>query len=211
MNSPLWQFWTDFAVKFLGAASTFLAVVVALFGNRLRARFAPSRLVLTLRDPRGFNPQSFVRRADNTVEKVDARWYFARVENQARWNRAESVYIFVLSVEQKDASGVFKLRWKGEMPLRWRHQQDLLPRTIGHPAECDICFVAKTPLALHFQPLVDAGEWNTHYDGPCSLRLTLRAMGVEADTTPLRVEISWDGQWSDDAEVMAQHFVIKEA
>jgi hypothetical protein len=40
--------------------------------------------------------------------------------------------------------------------------------------------------------------------------MTLQGKGIEADTTPRRLEISWDGQWADETKQMVHHFVIKE-
>ena len=184
-------------------------MVVALFGDKIRASLVPPRLVLTPKEPRGLKSRIIVGRGDEAFE-TDARWYFARVENLRRWTPADGVYIFVIGIEEKDASGTFRGRWKGEMPLKWRHGQDLLPRNIGHAAECDVCSVIKNPLVLHFHPVIDTDEWKAHYAEPCSLRLTLQAKGVKVDTIPLRLEISWDGKWSDDADDMAQHFVFRE-
>jgi len=53
MNTPLWQFWTDWAVKAVSALATFLAVIVALFGSRLRHWMIPARLKIELSTTRG--------------------------------------------------------------------------------------------------------------------------------------------------------------
>jgi hypothetical protein len=153
---------------------------------------------------------------ERTVEeRTEAYWYFARLENAKRWNPVEGVSIFITSVEQADASGTFTVRWEGEMPLRWRHQRDLLPKKIGPPAECDICCVIKVgpieakPVVV-FQTHFETEGLQTTFSGPFRMRMTLQGKGIEADTTPRRVEISWDGQWADETKQMAHHFVIKE-
>jgi hypothetical protein len=49
----LWQFWTDFAVKVIAAIGTISAVVVALFGAKLRSVRLPPALALTLKQSEG--------------------------------------------------------------------------------------------------------------------------------------------------------------
>jgi hypothetical protein len=38
--------------------------------------------------------------------------------------------------------------------------------------------------------------------------LTLQARAIEADSDRYRFKISWNGQWSDDTLVMANHLVV---
>jgi hypothetical protein len=44
---------------------------------------------------------------------------------------------------------------------------------------------------------------------PFRLFLTLQARGVEAESNSLRLEISWDGKWSDAEAEMKRHLVVK--
>jgi hypothetical protein len=41
------------------------------------------------------------------------------------------------------------------------------------------------------------------------MRLTLQARGVEAESNVLRVQVFWDGEWSDNKDEMRRHFVVK--
>ena len=119
---PEWQFWTDIGVKAVSAIGTVSAVIVALFGAKLRSVLMPPRLTLSLKERRGLRVGFTIPIDGGSDAQTYARWYFARVENGTRWNSADGVYIFILSIEPQDASGTFNVQWKGEMPLKWRHQ-----------------------------------------------------------------------------------------
>jgi len=42
------------------------------------------------------------------------------------------------------------------------------------------------------------------------MRVEVIATADNAESNPLLIEISWDGQWSDDTIQMSKHLVIKE-
>jgi hypothetical protein len=46
---------------------------------------------------------------------------------------------------------------------------------------------------------------------PFRMIATLQASGIEAESNILRVEISWDGKWSDDMTELKRHLVVKRA
>ena len=60
------------------------------------------------------------------------------------------------------------------------------------------------------QPLFTSFALDASRDAACQLIVTLQARGVEVDSNRLRVKISWDGKWSDDADDMARHMVVEE-
>src|SRR5262249_31339063 len=173
-----WQWWADFIVKFAAAVFTLCAVVVALFGAKLRASWVPLKWKLSLISSEGDK---------HPYESTEAFWYFARLENNTRWNPVDSASIFIISVKYPDAGRTFRFHWKGEMPLLWRHQRDLLPRKIGPKAECDICCVMKSVPAVggpvvRFHTHFPTSGLETTFSKPFEMRLALQGKGIEADT-----------------------------
>jgi hypothetical protein len=149
---------------------------------------------------------------DGTTRETVGRWYHLRVTNERRgWSPATQVQVFLLRVEEPDAAGEYKITWVGEIPMRWRHQEaSPLTRTIGYPADCDLCSVVKEKwIELH--PLVVPLALNAKRREACNLVVTLQARGLETDSNLVRVKIAWDGQWADDAEEMARHMTIATA
>jgi hypothetical protein len=108
-------------------------------------------------------------------------------------------------MEAPDASGTFRPIWTGYAPLGWRHEASPEPKTIGHPADCDLCHVLNEPREARFSPLIK-GQAPDTITGAFKIALTVQASGIEADSDRLRVEISWDGEWSDDRDEMMRHF-----
>lgn len=208
MSNPLWQFWTDWTVKALGTAATFLAVFVALFGAWLRNVIAPPQLTISLASGDGDASILLLQNKETKeVHQTPGRWYHVRVDNRTRWNPVSDVYVFLLSVEQPDAADQFKPIWIGQAALGWRNDANPQPKKIGYTAECDLCHILKEPLSLNLSPIV-FGQVPSIYTKATRLRLTLQAKGVEADSNQLRFQIAWDGQWSDDKTELSRHLVV---
>jgi hypothetical protein len=206
---PNWQFWLNWVAQVAIAVGTIAVVVVALFGDRLRARFAPPKLILTLENDRGVKTPVTLTGSDGNTSETVGRWYHLRVINERReWSPAKQVQVFLLRVEEPDAAGEYKNTWVGEIPMRWAHQElSPLFRTVGYPVLCDLCSVVRDSwIELH--PLVVPFALNAKRKGGCNLLVTLQARGVEADSNLVRVKIAWDGKWADDADEMTRHMTI---
>lgn len=207
MQTPLWQFWADWTIKALGTLATFAAVFVALFNSWLRNWIAPPRLAIALVDSDGYRARLRVYEGVS-IRETDGLWYHVRVENRTRWNPANNVYVFMQSIETLNAANEFKPAWAGNAALGWRNDANPQPKSIGHHFDCDLCHVLKNPLQVKLSPIVP-GEIPDVYTGPFRIAVTLRARGVEADSNVLRVDIAWDGKWSDDKGQMKLHLVVK--
>src|SRR5262249_32162473 len=97
-----------------------------------------------------------------------------------------------------------------EVPILWKSQQlKPISLTIGRPDGCDLFSIVKEGCiekdgqlddrpVLSIYPLAPVLSLQREWRGPCRLRLTLQARGVETDANVLRVEIVWSGNWSDD-------------
>jgi hypothetical protein len=199
------------APQILSAIATLLAVIVALFGDRLRYLFDPHKLRITLGNVEGSTAAIYVLdHVTNTATlQTPGIWYHIRVETRARWRPVTEVYIFLLSIEVPDAAGVFQRVEHEASALGWRNDPSTPPKKVGYPAECDLCHVLKEPREMRIGPAINKGPILIR--GSAKMRLTLKARGLEADSNTLRVEVSWDGQWSDDRAEMRRHLVVKEA
>jgi hypothetical protein len=126
---------------------------------------------------------------------------------------ATEVQLLLLSVEEPDAAGNFKVRWNSEVPLCWR-DQPFKPQTfkIGRPREADLFSVVESvaggPPHLQLSPAYAPSTLQYKWHSPCKLALTIQASGVEADSNKLRVEVAWDGKWSNDPKAMRHHLTI---
>jgi hypothetical protein len=121
--------------------------------------------------------------------------------------------MLLLRFEQPDAAGNYRTKWAGEIPIVWSNQQVIpLTPTIGPPHECDLCSLVKHPNGRHtlsLRPLIQPLNLPLSWEEAVRFALTLQARGVDSDSDVFRVEISWDGKWSDDTSDMANHLVVK--
>ncbi len=203
------QFWWNWGVQFGIAAGTIGAVVLALFGDWIRSRLAPARLSLAYENAsKGVKTPVTLTSPDGSVRTEEGRYYYLRVHNARRWVPVTGVQVFLLRLEERDPAGRMQPAWIGEVPMRWRDQEvHPLARTIGAPAECDLCAVIKGKW-IELQTLIAPLALERQRRGACHIVLTLQARGVETDSNLLRIEIAWDGLWADDSEDMARHLVV---
>jgi hypothetical protein len=204
-----WQFWLNWIVQLGIALGTISAVLVALFGRWLRARFAPPELKLSLSNVRGVPSPCLLTSPDGQQRVSQSRWYHVRLDNDRRWSPATQTQIVMLEIQEPDARGEMKAIWLGAMPLKWR-SVGYLPfgKTIGSWSECDLCSVVQDGW-LDIHPAILESPMKSQRTGQCRFIVVLQARSVEVDANVLRIEIAWNGQWSDDTDQMARNLVLK--
>ncbi len=193
------------------ALGTFLAVIVALFGDWIKGRWFRPQLELELEAPRGVFQRSTVTAPDGTTRLANARYYHLRVRNKARWPIATQVQVYLLRVEEPRADGQFALTWVGELPLRWRNQEIYpLARSIGPAADADLVNVLEEKW-ISVDPLITPIDFPLHRRrGPVqNVLLSLQARSAESDSPLKQISISWNGKWTDGEVEMANNLVVK--
>jgi hypothetical protein len=210
MNDAFWWNWT---VAVASAAATFSAVLVALFGQAFRDKFFPPSLSIRLLSADGEHTSVRLSWPEDGVVRErteEARYYHLRVSNARRWSPATQVQVVLLQVEEPGPDGKLAVTWTGAAPFNWRHQE-VYPalRTIGADADSDLCNIVKDKwLALNL--MIHPFNLNSQWKQPCSLVLSVRAQGSEAESPVIRLRIAWDGKWNDGAQEMRRHLIIEE-
>jgi hypothetical protein len=86
----------------------------------------------------------------------------------------------------------------------------MLPQypTIG-PAE--ICTFGSLIKGKRFtlSPYVTPNNFVGYLDSNQQMLIEIKAVADNGESTPLNIEITWDGNWSDDARTMQNHLVVK--
>lgn len=208
------QFWWNWWVNFGVAAGTFLLATIAIFGGQIRALIYAPKLDIGLLNRTGEKTKvdlAWWDDGDHKTRKEDARYYHLTVLNKRRWpSVATQVQVYLLEVQEPGADEQFHSTWTGAVPFRWRHQEiQPTTRTIGHPADCDLCSVVKDNW-LTLQLLTVPYNLEAKRQGPVRLRLRIRARAIEVDSPDCWVEISWNGEWVDGSDEMSKNFVAKE-
>lgn len=209
------QFWLNWWVNLGIAFATFAAVIVALFGDTLKAWLFPTKLKISLRNSKGEKTKIEYDQKDSNIGiithySVDARYYHMIVKNQSRWRISNQTQVFLQKVEQQGTGGRFQIVWEGEVPMEWMHQS-IYPsaRTIGPELICDLCSVVKGNY-LQLLPVITPNSLQTKYSTATVLILILQAKGNEGESPKVRFKIAWDGIWDDGEAEMQRHFVIEE-
>jgi hypothetical protein len=201
-------------------------IIVALFGEWIRAKLFAPKLQLKLRDERGEKQNAGIQwmNADGTTGARHelARYYHIKVSNGTRWRPATNVQVFLTQVAEPGPDGDFKTSWVGDIPLQWRHQQAYpAARTIGSAIDCDLCNVVKDKW-IELSPLIVPNNLLTRRKLPenrltrqptnwsTNMVVTLQARANEGESAITRFLISWDGEWEDGDIEMAKHLVVKE-
>jgi len=211
------QFWLNWLVQFAVAVATFGAVIVALFGSYLHARFWPPKLKLTPKSI-GDKPIPTILTKGSETENTSSWWCNLLVENLRSWSPARDVRVQILSLATPDSSGRFRPDWEGHgVPLSWSFQQfKAATLTIPPSDEVNLFSVQKAsrlggPHTFKLHPLFRSFDLQADWTEPCKIAVVVQAKSPDGDSLPLRLEVSWDGKWSDDAAQMKRHltWVVK--
>jgi len=208
-----WQFWWTWPVQVAIAVGTIGAVWAALFGHRFRLRRFPPQLVLSLKSLKSQAIDSML--TDTQTGKAihtPSRWYHLALTNQRRWSPATKANVYLVAVEEPDAAGEYKTVWQSAIPMKVRHQGvNLQGHTVGHEVQFDLLAVYKNPLHLSLETAIPPAGTMSRTTQSHKARWLLQARSIEADSNVLRVDVSWDGQWSDNDDDMMRHLVLKAA
>lgn len=187
-------------VGIAGALATFLAVVVALFGEKLRQIWSSPKLQVMLFEP--------------AITKTNAGmkgWYYLlRTSNQSRSNPAANVRILLSKIERKAPDGSWvEETFSGPVQVMWRWPQFMAQyQTIGPPQEATFACVHQNEkeisLCLYWFPnnmrqSILPGE---------TVRLSFVAASDVAESDVHSVVISWDGKWNEDRAEMKKNLRI---
>jgi hypothetical protein len=199
------EFLTDAIINGLVAVGTIAIAVLAIWGEPIRRRWIGTKLNLKLLDPDG--------EFTNLSNGAPAWYYHVAVENLRPHAPANNAHVVLTKLTKPSADGQFDPETNpiitGPIPLIRQHAHTL-PRlaTVGPPAHFDLLNLVQrsdAQLQLVFvpnnlNPSIKAGE---------RVLVELVAVSDQAQSPPLQVEISWNGQWSTDRSIMKRNLVVR--
>jgi hypothetical protein len=193
------------------AISTFLAVLVALFGNWIRAQIPWLQPELKLELIPKPEPVKTLLTSDKGQRYEDSFYFYGRVTNTRRSIRtANQVQVFLVRQEDLLPNGQYEVTLTKEVPIIW-HLQEVKPvhATIGYPETFPICSIVKDKW-VQIHPLIKPLILKRTYREAFRIALTFQAKSIETESNLLRVEIVWHGGWSDDREKLPFHLTVTE-
>ena len=198
----------DQAIQLAVAVGTLVVAVVAIWGKRIEFLLGLGpKLILTLHDPQGeLMPVSF-----SDGRSTLARYYHLRVTNKHRWAQGNNVRVVITDLARPAADGRFVSQpLSGPLQLMWRFANfHPLYSTVGPYDICDLGHLQRGEKFM-LTPLFSPSNFTTTVEANQKMRVEVKAIADNAESEPLCIEVSWDGQWSDDTLEMAKHLVVKE-
>ncbi|MCK4436112.1 hypothetical protein KAU87_04800 [Candidatus Bathyarchaeota archaeon] len=187
------------------AVGTVAVAVLAIWGEKVRALLAGPKLELQLRDIRG-----------NLTSRTGGPrtiYYHLRVSNKRKWSPAKSVRILLTSLAKKRADGSFYPDTLiAPLQLTWAYPNfhELLP-TIADEDTCDVGFLDENARRFSLSTYITPNNFQGFVTPNEAIQIHVIATAHNYTMKkPLVLEISWDGQWSDNMDTMNRHLVIRE-
>ena len=197
------QFFWYMVSQWAVAAGTIVVAIVALWGHIIRARWFGSKLRLALKNPKG--------EVSMFSDGVVSRYYHLRVWNDRRASPAHNVRVVIKALYRPSADGTMSLTpLSGPLQLAWQFQgSNPQFQTIGAESTCDLGFLRQgEPFSLStlfrhisFDPAVRERQ---------KAIVALVALSDEGESNELKLEIAWDGIWSEDSDEIVKHIVVKQ-
>jgi hypothetical protein len=180
-----------------------LAIIIAIWGERMRSWGFGPKLKLSLLNPKG-------ERNDLNDGRPCCNYHLL-VTNTRKKAPAHNVQVFLTKIFRSTADGSLVDRsFSGPLQLTWQfpenNPQSLL---IGPKRVCDLGRIIKGQpfeLMLYFTP----NSFEKYVAANQKIQVELLAVADNAESKTTRVEIAWDGKWNDDTTEMSHNLVVKQ-
>lgn len=193
-------------ILFFGVLGTWAIAVLAIWGNPIRSMLAGPKLELKLHNAKG--------EMTTNMDGLSLRYYHLDVINNRKTAKAVNACVQVNKLLWPLADGSFKdENLSTPLQLQWqfpKHNPQFL--TIGYKKEvCDLGFVPRGgPFRLTSYLIPKKYEHMITLGSLQKFRVEIVAVAENTESNKLNLEISWDGEWSDDSDEMSKHLVVTE-
>ena len=190
---------------YLAAFATLLVAILAIWGDWFRAKLAPPKLKIEAHNLRG-HPTQF-------KNGKKAIFYHLKVVNQRRWLTIKNCRVQLVAIHQRGADGQFR-----QIMLPYPIQFTWVPaeisplfETITHERIFDIGFLSEGD-QTGFQPRIIYAplDFQGYVRSGGACRYSLQIVADNYVSQIQAFEVSWDGKWSENLEIMSNSLVIKE-
>jgi hypothetical protein len=186
------------------AFGTIAVAAAAIWGDWLRSRLAPAKLILAKHNLEG-DPTTFIPPGTRVM------FYLLKVVNQRRWASAQNCRVMLVGLSRRDASGVFQpVPMSVPSQFTWSPSEFMPPMItvvreqvldLGCIVEGSNSFTPRFYWNLHnFQGFVHANE---------AVRYQLQIEAVNFASPIYVVEVAWDGVWDYNPATMKTHLPVR--
>jgi|SRR5215472_2843483 len=187
------------------AIGTVAVAILAIWGDQIKDRLLGPRLGLSLVSAKG----DLTLRGDGS--KV--YYYHLRVTNQKGRNAARGTRVVMQAFARRAPSGRFVIS-----PLVYPLQLVWTPfepgeteRLVTDESFCDLGYVGEFEKIFRLAAIATPNNFSGSVEKDACVRYELVAIGQNVlSRKPVVLEVSWDGQWTENQEEMQRHLVIRE-
>lgn len=190
-------------VGILGSLLTFMVVIVALWGERIRQWWTKPKLKISLADPQG----SFTTRGDGKK----ARYYSLDVINERHSSPAKNVRILLTEITKQGPDGNWRpIVFSGPVHVTWKWP-NITPAytTIGPDEMSTFGFVVEDAKRFALQLYWCPNNLDPTFPPNEPIRMRFKAVSDSAESNTLTVQVAWDGVWNEGSKEMQQHLIVK--
>jgi|ERR1700691_2100496 hypothetical protein len=186
------------------AIGTLAVAVLAIWGDRIRSVLAPAKLTIRPHTLEG-DP--------TTANGFGLMYYHLKVVNERRWLPVTNCRVLLKGLSKRGPDGHFHaLPMAVPLQFVWA-PAEITPPVITVLAENILDFGFVSEDTHQFVPVLYSYSNNFKgYVGPNeAVRFHVEIEASNFSSIRYQVfEVSWDGTWSHDPRVMAQHLIIRE-
>lgn len=190
------------------AIGTIAVAILAIWGNLFKSHFTPPKLKIVVQNLRGELTQLI---GPNFQSRVV--YYHLKVVNGRTWSTAKNCKVLLTEVHLKLPNGQFQKNSLNSFPsFRWT-PAELTGLTLDISHEQIFDFGRVLEGGNRFEPTLSIypNNFNGFVTTNTVIRYTLKivAEGYESQN-PQIFEVAWNGNWSDNMDIMTQNLTIQE-
>ncbi len=190
--------------QFFTAFGTILVAFIAIYGDSIKSKYLGPKLKIFLRDPCG--------EINYLKDKTPQIYHHLVIVNLRRSSKAHNVRVVLTKLfKQNNRHELVSQVLSGPLQLTWQFpNENPQYMAVGPDRISDLGFLTKGKdiyiPSLYFYPnnftgFVCAGE---------RIRLSIMASADNAESNELLIDISWNGQWSNDLNEMKENLKVAE-
>jgi hypothetical protein len=189
----------------LGTIATWLAVIVAVCGDRIRlCLFKP-----TIRINEHAPDKNKITTSDGVQPVLNEElWYYHLAICNKRKTPAKNTIVYLTQIEEVISKKTKILVWEGEIPLTWHYGflYKYMSRDIGSEQICDIISIGETS-GIQVMTMVKPNNMPKYGNQEVHLNLTIK---VKSDQTIVKAEIGikWNGEWHGEKDKMSKNIEL---
>jgi len=202
----------------VAALGTIGVAVLAIWGDKIRATLAPPKLRIDFPDCDSL--RGHVARLSSPPGVTIAgglprvMWYTLKVVNERVWLTCHNCRVLLMGISRRGPDGVYRPESFPVPRQFWWAPSESTPRevSLGREHVFDFGFLGEQPEAV-FRPTLysEPNEFPGYVGIKDSVRYSLAITADNFHSPMYQVfEVSWDGMWSDNPDLMAKHLTIRE-